>query len=46
MKCEKCGQPSDGWPGDAGELCQMCREAYCSVKWWEFWGAEHAGGKE
>lgn len=24
MKCEKCGQPSDGWPGDAGELCQMC----------------------
>jgi len=35
LRC-KCGQPSDGWPGDkAGEeLCQMCWEEYCDRAFW------------
>jgi hypothetical protein len=34
-KCAKCDRPHDGWPGDDGELCQMCWEDACSESWWK-----------
>ncbi len=40
MKTCKCGQPSDGWPGDGMEdLCQMCWEKYCDESFWSQWNA-------
>lgn len=43
--CERCGEESDGWPGEkGGELCQMCWETQCSESWWRMLGAWDAIG--
>jgi hypothetical protein len=39
-RCTDCGGEIDmAWPGDKGEICQLCWEAYCSRTWWECMGA-------
>lgn len=40
VKCTCCHQECDEvtWPGDNGEICQLCWEAQCSREFWQQMG--------
>ncbi len=39
MPCADCGKPIDSaWPGEKGDVCQMCWERICSEAWWKLMG--------